>query len=111
MLNFADAEHHTALRSLARVLAPEIRKTLDWEYHGCYSKERQALQDMWITDIVRGGTKHDNPWIIYTAGAMGAGKGYAIHWMSQQGHFPLPDIVQVDPDAIRENEAEWPEVT
>jgi len=76
-------------------LPAAIRRTLDSSYHGCYSKERQALQDTWITDIVQGGTHHDDPWIIYTAGAMGAGKGYAIQWMSRQGHFPLPDIVQV----------------
>jgi hypothetical protein len=81
----------------------DIRSQLDAEYHGCYTQVRQSIQDMWVHDIVQGGMKHEHPWIIFTAGAMGAGKGFAIQWMSQHGHFPLPDIVQIDPDRVRQN--------
>jgi len=43
----------------------------------------------------------EQPWIVFTAGAMGAGKSHAMRWMAEQGLFPLASFVQVDPDAIR----------
>lgn len=29
------------------------------------------------------------PWIVYTCGPMGAGKGHVLSWMSKSGYFPL----------------------
>jgi Zeta toxin len=43
----------------------------------------------------------------YIAGAMGAGKSHVIQWMSANGCFPLPDIVQIDPDLFKIGFPEW----
>jgi hypothetical protein len=85
----------------------KIRSGLDFSYHGCYSHARQQLQDVIIQDCILRGTTHKEPWIIFTAGAMGAGKGHVINWMSRQGYFPLPDIVHIDPDHFRSALPEW----
>jgi len=85
----------------------DIRATRDRVYHSNYVKERQALQDVLVRDVTHGGSPQEKPWIVFTAGAMGAGKSHVINWMSAQGHFPLPNIVQVDPDAFRERLPEW----
>ena len=42
------------------------------------------------------------PWLVFTAGCMGAGKGHTIEWLFQQNLFPLNAFVRVDPDIIRE---------
>ena len=85
-----------------------IRQRLDLSYHGNYIEKRQKLQDMFIRDTVSGATSHpESPWVIFTAGAMGAGKGHVIKWMSKNGHFALPDIVQIDPDVFRSRFPEW----
>ncbi|CAM9679919.1 unnamed protein product [Discosporangium mesarthrocarpum] len=39
---------------------------------------------------------------------MGAGKSHTISWMSEQGLFPLPDIVIIDPDQFKAEFPEWP---
>jgi hypothetical protein len=85
-----------------------IRQNLDLSYHGNYNQKRQKLQDMFIRDTVSGATAYpEGPWVIFTAGAMGAGKGHVIKWMSKHGHFALPDIVQIDPDVFRSRFPEW----
>ena len=33
------------------------------------------------------------------SGPMAAGKGHVIRWLSREGHFQLPSIVQIDPGA------------
>eukprot|EP00959_Pyramimonas_sp_CCMP1952_P272072 5688734-Pyramimonas_sp.AAC.1 len=38
---------------------------------------------------------------------MGAGKGHVVKWMSRNGHFPLPDLVQIDPDQFKAAFPEW----
>lgn len=89
----------------------ESRRTLDYDYHHHYTAARQAVQD----DIVRGFlctvvrdcntsmycSRPTEPWVVFTAGAMGAGKSRAMRWMSQEGYFPLESFIQVDPDVIR----------
>lgn len=79
----------------------DIRETLDFDFHGCYSDARTNLQDQIIMDSVGGGVVSEHPWIIFTAGAMGAGKGHTIQWMVEEGHFPIIELVHVDPDIIR----------
>ena len=85
-----------------------IRESLDHEWHGSYIESRQQLQDILITDVVGGGTaKRYAPWIVFSGGAMGAGKSRVVSWLSSKGIFPLTDIVQIDPDAFRERLPEW----
>jgi len=84
-----------------------IRESLDFEYHGCYTETRQRLQDRLITNVIGGGSVKEHPWIVFTAGAMGAGKGHTINWMFEQGLFPLPDFISVDPDKLRKELPEW----
>eukprot|EP00976_Prorocentrum_cordatum_P004041 79158-Prorocentrum_minimum.AAC.2 len=114
-------------------LCKEIRETLDHAYHGYYVEDRQRIQDDIIQDCVGGGVPKENPWIVFTAGPMGAGllltalltlalhlytptlrspllagKGYVIRWLSRNGLFPLPDLVQIDPDNFKAAFPEWP---
>jgi hypothetical protein len=102
-------ENHTlqGCRSFGGEFA-SIREALDPDYHGCYSARRTRLQDQIILDAVSGGVVSDHPWIIFTAGAMGAGKGHTIKWMGEQGHLPLDELVQIDPDVFRARLPEWP---
>eukprot|EP00976_Prorocentrum_cordatum_P083877 1185418-Prorocentrum_minimum.AAC.5 len=85
----------------------ELRATLDHSYHGYYTEGRQQIQDDLIRDVVSGGSAKKHPWIVFTAGAMGAGKGHVVKWMSRNGHFPLPDLVQIDPDQFKAAFPEW----
>jgi len=88
-----------------------IRKTLDYSYHSNYTFERQKLHDAIITDILNEsyicdedgnvGLAAADPWIVFTAGAMGAGKSYTMRVLVEQERFPLPAFVIVDPDEIR----------
>ncbi len=88
------------------------RQMMDYTYHKYYSPERQILQDKLMDlfhDTIVYDTDHnlicDRPlenWLVFTAGAMGAGKGRTMHWLAQQGLFPLSAFVKVDPDSLRE---------
>jgi len=87
-----------------------IRPLLDYTYHCKYSDERVALQDRLISDFSAAGDQQDDlllPWVIFTAGAMGAGKGFVLEWMQTQNCLPLKQFVTVDPDAIRQALPEW----
>lgn len=90
-----------------------IRSSLDYTYHHNYSPKRQLLQDVIVTKILQ---KHNveitdsdgnscispkNPWIVFTAGAMGSGKSYTIRHLAAKDRFPLDSFVTVDPDEIR----------
>lgn len=88
----------------------DIRPLLDYTYHRKYTAERVKVQDDIIDGLIVG--KHlcaheMMPWVIFTAGAMGAGKGYVMKWMNKNGHLPLQDVVIVDPDQIRQLLPEW----
>eukprot|EP00752_Nemacystus_decipiens_P007227 g6468.t1 len=86
-----------------------VRATRDHDYHGAYTRERQLFQDSLVKDVVGASSRKEHPWIVFTAGAMGAGKSHTIQWMSEKGYFPLPDIVTVDPDEFKTSFPEWPE--
>ncbi|KAH8054802.1 zeta toxin [Aureococcus anophagefferens] len=47
------------------------------------------------------------PWVVFTCGPMGAGKGHALSWLSEHGFFPLENIVHVDPDLFKQLMPEW----
>lgn len=88
-----------------------IRRTLDYSYHSNYTFERQKLHDAIITDMLNEayisdedgnvGLAAKDPWIVFTAGAMGAGKSHTMLVLVEQERFPLPAFVIVDPDQIR----------
>lgn len=88
----------------------DIRPLLDYTYHKKYNEERTMLQDRLIAELSGGGHKQEDlllPWVIFTAGAMGAGKGFVMEWMEKQGCLPLDKFVIVDPDMIRQALPEW----
>ena len=88
-----------------------IRKILDYSFHSHYTFERQKLHDAIITDMLNEayicdangniGTVAADPWIVFTAGAMGAGKSHTMRVLVEKSRFPLPAFVIVDPDEIR----------
>jgi hypothetical protein len=88
------------------------REQLDYDFHCRYSTPRQYLHDNIIDQFLQV-TVHDSAnhdlicespeenWVVFTAGAMGAGKGHTMNWLSQQKFFPIEAFVKVDPDEIR----------
>jgi len=94
-----------------------IRKSLDYTYHRNYTRERQLLQDAIMSEFMttpkivdvdgRVGTTPTEPFVVFTAGAMGAGKGHVLNYMNQNGYFPLQSFVIVDPDEIRSQFPEY----
>eukprot|EP01065_Artemidia_motanka_P039061 TRINITY_DN478_c2_g1_i3.p1 TRINITY_DN478_c2_g1~~TRINITY_DN478_c2_g1_i3.p1 ORF type:complete len:351 (+),score=90.46 TRINITY_DN478_c2_g1_i3:66-1055(+) len=76
------------------------RAKLDYSYHSHYAPERVAVQDGIVTDMLRRGSPDDRPWVVFTAGAMGAGKGYAVDNLLR-GMLRLHHPVMADPDRVR----------
>ena len=88
----------------------DLRATLDYSYHCNYRKERQNFQDEVIEKMLGSFIRDKNgfvctiprdPWIVFTAGAMGAGKSHTIRKLQEANHFPSLAFVSVDPDEIR----------
>ncbi|CAB9529203.1 Zeta toxin [Seminavis robusta] len=94
-----------------------IRETLDYSYHKNYSYERQKFQDAIITEFLHGAVITDKdgqlcttptePWLVFTGGAMGAGKSYTMRRLVENGQFPLIAFITVDPDMIRRQLPEY----
>lgn len=80
---------------------------LDTAYHGIYTYERQQLQDRLLDAVVSAGEGQAHPWLIYTAGAMGAGKSHVMNWMYDKDYFPIHEIVHVDADVFKTAMPEW----
>ena len=85
----------------------DIRATLDYSYHVNYTEQRQLWQDRAVNSVVVRTDPQTNPWIVYTCGPMGGGKGFALSWMSRHGFFPLEEIVHIDPDHFKKIMPEW----
>eukprot|EP00467_Chlorarachnion_reptans_P019800 CAMPEP_0114500416 /NCGR_PEP_ID=MMETSP0109-20121206/7950_1 /TAXON_ID=29199 /ORGANISM="Chlorarachnion reptans, Strain CCCM449" /LENGTH=347 /DNA_ID=CAMNT_0001678071 /DNA_START=260 /DNA_END=1303 /DNA_ORIENTATION=- len=96
------------------------RDQLDYSYHAVYQRRRRLLQDQIVLKILKDQgcaserIRNANPellgsprWLIFTAGAMGSGKGYTMRWLESNGYFPLNAFVYVDPDEIRTQLPEW----
>ena len=79
----------------------EIRAGRDYGYHVNYARARQLWQDAAISMVVTRTHPQPRPWIVFTCGPMGAGKGYVMSWMSSSGLFPLEQIVHIDPDHFK----------
>lgn len=82
----------------------EFRKTraaLDYSYHVHYQRNRQQLQDEIVKFWVSHGIQAKRPWIVFTAGAMGAGKSHSIKRLQARGLHALDDMVKVDPDTVK----------
>jgi len=81
-----------------------IRAALDYCYHQRTTPARQQLQGQLIQRLLhtkqRRRTKQ-RPWLVFTAGAMGAGKSHAIRTMAESGDFPLGRFTALDPDAVK----------
>jgi hypothetical protein len=99
-----------------------FRAALDYSYHIHYTMERQETQDAIVRQIIYA---HDNacetargaaspvakgrgqlavsrkPWVLFTAGCMGAGKTHVMCALDQHGLLPLMRFVRVDIDRIR----------
>jgi hypothetical protein len=89
-----------------------IRERIDYSYHAKYTCARQLVQDIIIHSMLNETVIDDQetgrscnastaPWIIFTAGVMGAGKTHTIRRLDEQGVFPLKSFISVDPDEMR----------
>lgn len=85
----------------------EIRSRRDHRYHGRFTRERQLWQDEVLQSVVKRTVEQPLPWLVFTCGAMGVGKGFALGWMSSEGIFPLENIVHIDPDHFKLAMPEW----
>mmetsp|Transcript_40435 Transcript_40435/g.93878 ORF Transcript_40435/g.93878 Transcript_40435/m.93878 type:complete len:646 (-) Transcript_40435:89-2026(-) len=87
----------------------KFRELCDYSYHVNYTRTRQYWQDEAIKSMISRAVEQPAPWLVYTCGPMGVGKGYTLSWMSQNGFFPLENIVHIDPDAFKMMMPEWPD--
>mmetsp|Transcript_34312 Transcript_34312/g.80249 ORF Transcript_34312/g.80249 Transcript_34312/m.80249 type:complete len:686 (-) Transcript_34312:71-2128(-) len=85
----------------------DIRRDIDYSWHTNYSLERSLWQDRVVLRVARRLMPQDRPWIVFTSGTMGAGKGYVMRWLSKQGVFPLENVVRIDPDYFKSVMPEW----
>lgn len=89
----------------------KAREQLDYSYHHKLALKRQHLQDTILQRVVNSASKLPNekrPWIVFTAGAMGVGKGYVISNLHTAGLFPLGSFLKVDPDMLKQELPEMP---
>lgn len=95
----------------------DLREKLDYNYHSIYQPDREIFQDSIIRYylskpiIVDENGDHchvpTQPWIVFTAGAMGSGKTYTMNQLAHNDLFPLESFVVVDPDEIRRHLPEF----
>jgi len=79
----------------------------DYNFHCHYTLARQEWQDCIVRMTITRHNPQPRPWIVFTCGAMGCGKGYTFEKMSEHGHFPIEDIARVDPDYFKTLMPEW----
>jgi len=87
----------------------DIRPLLDYTYHRKYCPAREQMQDKLIQNICHGKPLQEQmlPWVVFTAGAMGAGKGFVMRWMHDHGYWDMDYFVKVDVDEVRQLLPEW----
>ena len=115
-----------------------LRTRLDSNFHATYSYQRQEFQDRIIDYYVNlnsawnrprwqhsattrstppspppsthTNTNTNPPFVLFTAGAMGAGKSHTLRWLARtRPEFPLAGAVFVDIDRVREHFPEMDE--
>lgn len=89
----------------------KARERLDYSYHHNLALKRQHLQDAILQRVVNLSAKLPNekrPWIVFTAGAMGVGKGYVMSNLHSTGVFPLDNFLKIDPDMLKQELPEMP---
>jgi len=85
-----------------------FRREVDYAWHTNYTRERQEWQDHVVKMVADQSQKRqERPWVIFTCGAMGAGKGYTMNWLSEQGILPIECLVHIDPDYFKSLMPEW----
>jgi hypothetical protein len=109
--NLSTEDYHRSNQKKIYGRYASIRRNLDYEYHAHYSRSRQRFQDSivdsmlentWIEDqFGQNCSQPTRPWIVFTAGVMGAGKTHVVKELDRSGFFPLHSFVSVDPDYIR----------
>lgn len=76
-----------------------IRSCLDYSWHQQYTEERQLQQDRWIDEYLNGfQSAPKSPLLLYTAGAMGAGKSHSLKKLSPD----MKNTLLIDPDKFKE---------
>ena len=112
-----------------------LRNKLDSNFHLKYSYKRQEFQDRIISYYVNLNSAWNrpkwksssrtrstpaisshkqnittNPFVLFTAGSMGAGKSHTLRWLTKtKPEFPLTGAVFVDIDRVREHFPEMDE--
>ena len=98
------------------------RQKLDYNYHRNPAKARQELQDVIMHRVVKAtkgnstkeesetkaDKRHLRPWLVFSAGPMGVGKGYVLSTLNEKGLFPLDRFLKIDPDKLK---TELPEMS
>jgi len=113
-LSLSTEDNHQSTQMTLHGKFQSIRATLDYTYHANYTPQRQILQDQIISTLLSKSNANitdyntgnscispKNPWIVFTAGAMGSGKSYTIKQLHAYNRFPLETFITVDPDEIR----------
>ncbi|CAD7948261.1 unnamed protein product [Amoebophrya sp. A120] len=78
-----------------------IRADMDYEYHSYYTKTRIEWQDTLIKHVILKTERVHRPWLIYSCGPMGAGKGHVMRWLSVHNYLPMEQAVRIDPDLFK----------
>mmetsp|Transcript_116895 Transcript_116895/g.203437 ORF Transcript_116895/g.203437 Transcript_116895/m.203437 type:complete len:316 (-) Transcript_116895:1170-2117(-) len=98
----ATSEVYAAKKKQSTAKYAHLRDRLDYNYHPYYQLERQAIQDVIVDEALRDvPQRQPHPWIIFTGGPMGAGKGYVLRYWQKAGVFPLDRFVMSDPDKFK----------
>ena len=87
-----------------------IRKQLDYSYHSNYTASRQRFQNSVIWELLDPGrvseqmkgvcTQPTEPWCVFVAGVMCAGKRKTIISLIKEHRFPLLSFCYIDSDEI-----------
>ncbi|CAB9507018.1 Zeta toxin [Seminavis robusta] len=118
---------------LFKDFSPEFkaaREKLDYSYHRNPAKSRQELQDVILARVVQAALQANQqhpqeeskeevkevlpeepgrrPWIVFSAGPMGVGKGYVMATLNERGLFPLDRFLKIDPDLLKTELPEMP---
>lgn len=87
------------------------REQLDYTYHPDMYRARLIFQDVVLSRCDLGADSApmpgQRPWVVFTAGAMGVGKSFALLTLAKDGLFPLDAFTILDPDKLK---SELPEI-